>query len=308
MPRSHRSRSRKTAATSARDARAPSEPWPLLPGIGHEAADQGGGAERERHEDEEDLPPRHQLSERAAHQDAQGRSDAQPREGHSLPERQTVGRRGGRDDRPVVGEVHPLGEARQQARQGQDRQRAGQARDQRRPGHQQDADDQDPLPPEPVAEESRRHLHGDVPVEEHREQEAALRVAQAELRHDGLEQRREGHADDVVADPAEDQEGPHGVIGLPGHPGTSDQARCDEWVCMVRARRATPVTLARPASVRPISGGRVAGAGRPRLRAPRSCVTMPPAPATRSRRSQAVTFSCRNSTGPRALTPPRAAC
>jgi hypothetical protein len=222
MPRSHRSRSRQAAATSARDGRSPNGSGPDLPGSGTKrltrAAEQSGSTVRTR------KTCRHGMSSPSA--PPAGTPSAVPT---PSPEKDTpckaVRRRGGCDDGSIVSEVHPLGKAGQQARHGQNGQCAGQPRDQRRPGHQQDADDQDPFPPESVAEESRRHLHGDIPVEEYREQKAALRMIQAELRHDGVEQRREGHADDVVADPAEDQKRPHGVVGLPEHGGRSDQAR-----------------------------------------------------------------------------------
>ena len=239
IPRSHRSRWRNTPATVPAGHVA-ARRLPSGPGrVGHEAADQSGREQRQGCQDEEHVPPRHELPEGPAHQDAERRPDPQPRERRSLPEREPVSRSRGRDDGPVVGEVHSLGEAGQKARQRQDGQRAGEPRDHRRPGHQQDPEDQHALPPEAVAEEPRRHLHRHVPVEEHREEKAALGVAQAELRHDGLEQRREGHAHDVVADPAEDQKRPHGVVGLPGHGSRSDQAWNGAWVRIVGARRVT---------------------------------------------------------------------
>ena len=132
------------------DARAAAAP----PGVGHEATDQGRGDEREHRDDEEDLPPRHELAERAAQQHPEGGADAQPRERHALPHREPVGRGRGRDDRPVVGEVHPLGEAGDEARQHEDGQRGRQARGEGRRRDQEDARDQHALPAEPVAQES----------------------------------------------------------------------------------------------------------------------------------------------------------
>jgi len=119
-----------------------------------------------------------------------------------------------------------LGEAGQETRQSQEPHRTGQTRDQRGPRHQHDAEDQHALAPEAVTEVTGWHLHRYVSVKEHGEEEA-FGVAQAELRHDGREHRREGHTQDVVADRAEDEERPHGVVCLPGHGDGSDQVRID---------------------------------------------------------------------------------
>ena len=219
---SQRSRDRKTAATSSLDARAPDAPPRSGTRRPIRVADTRGSTARI----EEHLAPRHQLAQRTAHQHAERGPDAQPGERHPLPDREAVGRGRGRDDRAVVGEVHPLRETGDEARQHQGGQSPGQARGERRGRDQQDADDEDALPAEPVAQESRRDLHRHVAVEEHREQEAALGVAQAELGHDGLEQRGEGHAHDVVADPAEDQKRPDRVVGLPGHGGLPSDRQC----------------------------------------------------------------------------------
>ena len=121
------------------------------------------------------------------------------------------------DDRPVVGEVQALGETGQEAGERQHEQGRRQAVEQGGPRDQEDAGDEHALAPEAAAEEAGGDLHRHVAVEEDREEEAGAGVREPELGHDRVQEGRERHPHHVVADPAEDEQRPDGMVGLPRH-------------------------------------------------------------------------------------------
>jgi len=120
----------------------------LAPGagwLGHEPADQDGRHEGEEDQDHEDPAPGHHLPEQATHHETERGAEPEAREGDPLPHRQALGGRGGRDDGPIVGEVHPLGQPGQEPGQPEDEERGREAGQERARGDGQDPRDEDAL-------------------------------------------------------------------------------------------------------------------------------------------------------------------